>query len=178
MPPNRALVVYGRNVLNQNYKRTFTGGGAFVIPVLQSSSWLSFTPMPLEVGLKGALSLEKIRLDVPSVFTVAIGKEESVLDNATVRLLDLSTSDVRLQAEEIILGQLRQVVATLTIEEINQDRQRFMDEISDHCSTELKKIGLELLNVNITNIDDNDGVIKAMGRNAAAKAVEKANVEV
>lgn len=179
VPPNRALVVYGRTLLGlQNMKRVSTGGGAFVIPVLQSSSWLSFTPMPLEVSLRGALSLEKIRLDVPSVFTVAIGKDESVLDNATVRLLDLSVDDVRLQAEEIILGQLRQVVATLTIEQINQDRQRFMDEISDHCSTELNKIGLELLNVNITNIDDNDGVIKAMGRNAAAKAVEKANVEV
>ena len=109
---------------------------------------------------------------------MAVGKDETVLDNATVRLLGLNVEEVRLQAEEIILGQLRQVVATLTIEEINQDRQRFMDEISDHCSTELSKIGLELLNVNITNIDDNDGVIKAMGRNAAAKAVEKANVEV
>ena len=179
VPPNRALVVYGRTLLGlQNMKRVSTGGGSFVIPILQESSWLSFTPMPLEVSLKGALSLEKIRIDVPSVFTVAVGKDETVLDNATVRLLGLNVEEVRLQAEEIILGQLRQVVATLTIEQINQDRQRFMDEISDHCSTELSKIGLELLNVNITNIDDNDGVIKAMGRNAAAKAVEKANVEV
>ena len=178
VPPNKALVVYGRSLIGQNMKQTYTGGGAFVLPVLQASSQLSFTPMPLEVNLKGALSLEKIRLDVPSVFTIAVGKEEAVLDNATVRLLDLKTNEIRLQAEEIILGQLRQVVATLTIEEINQDRQRFMDEISDHCSTELKKIGIELLNVNITNIDDHDGVIIAMGRNAAAKAVEKANVEV
>jgi len=178
VPPNQVLCVYGRSLAFQNMQKTYTGGGCCVWPILQSCSWMSLTPMPLEVSLKGALSLEKIRLDVPSVFTVAIGKEDKILEAASVRLLNLTREEIRLQAEEIILGQLRQVVATLTIEEINQDRQKFMDEITSHCSSELGKVGLELLNVNITNIEDHDGVIKAMGRNASSKAVEKANVEV
>ena len=76
----------------------------------------------IEIPLQGALSMENIRVSVPSVFTVTIGPDTGAMTNAAVRLLGLQTRDIMKQAEDIIFGQLRQVIASMRIEEINRDR--------------------------------------------------------
>lgn len=134
--------------------------------------------MTTDIDLKGALSKGNIRVAVPSTFTFGISTDPRIMINAAERLLGLSKEDVITQASDIILGQLRLAIATLTIEEINQDREKFLEQINANVNTELNKIGLEIINVNIKDITDESGYIDAIGKKAAAEAINKAKVEV
>jgi len=176
-PANRVLVISGQ-VRGGDTARCISGGGAFVWPVIQEYAYLSLEPMQIDIPLKDALSFENIRVSVPSVFTVAIGTEPQVRQNAAIRLLGLDQNQLKRQAQDIIFGQLRQVIASMRIEEINRDRDAFLSHIQTALEPELKKVGLVLLNVNITDINDESGYIEAIGRKAAAEAVQKARGDV
>ncbi len=174
---NQILVIFGKTMKGQAAK-TVHGGAAFVVPLLQDYRYLSLDPIQIEIPLRGALSIENIRVNVPSVFTVAIGTTPDVMNNAAIRLLELSTAEIRKQAEEIIFGQLRQVVASMGIEDINRDREAFLTHILNSVEPELKKIGLVLINVNITDITDESGYIDAIGQKAASQAIQQARGDV
>lgn len=176
-PSNRVLVIFGRTGKGQA-SRTIHGGAAFVWPLIQDYAYLSLEPIQIEVPLRGALSSENIRVNVPSVFTVAIDTKPDVMQNAAVRLLGLSAADVRKQAEEMIFGQLRQVIASMGIEEINRDRDKFLEHVQHSLEPELAKIGLQLINVNITDITDESGYIDAIGQKAASLAIQQARGDV
>lgn len=176
-PSNKILVVYGKVGTGKSAKCVH-GGGSFIIPVIQDWQYLNLSPIPIEIDLKGALSKQNIRINTPSTFTVGISTKEGVMLNAAERLLGLDEEEIRNQALDIILGQLRLVIATLTIEEINQDREQFLSLINKHVASELNKVGLELINVNIKDITDESGYIEAIGKKAAAEAVNLAKVEV
>ena len=176
-PANRVLVIYGRTSKGQA-ARTIHGGAALVWPLVQDYAYLSLEPLQIEIPLSGALSAENIRVNVPSVFTVAIGTEPEVMQNAAIRLLGLTMTDIDKQAEEIIFGQLRQVIASMRIEDINRDRDTFLHHIQSSLEPELSKIGLVLINVNITDIKDESGYIDAIGQKAASEAVQQARGDV
>jgi flotillin len=176
-PANRVLVISGR-VGAGNAAKCISGGGAFVWPVIQEYAYLSLEPIQIDIPLKDALSFENIRVSVPSVFTVAIGTEPELRQSAAIRLLNLDQAQIRRQAQDIIFGQLRQVIASMKIEEINRDRDAFLGHIQGALISELKKIGLVLINVNITDINDDSGYIEAIGRKAAATAVQQARGDV
>jgi flotillin len=176
-PSNRILVIYGKTDRG-HVAKCVHGGAAFIWPVFQDFEYLSLEPIQIEIPLKGALSAENIRVSVPSVFTVAIGTDTEVMNNAAIRLLGLGTDSIKQQAQDIIFGQLRQVIASMRIEEINRDRDKFLENIQRSLEPELKKIGLVLINVNITDITDESGYIEAIGRKAASQAVQKAKVDV
>ena len=176
-PSNRVLVIYGRTGKGKA-ATTVHGGAAFVIPLIQDYAYMSLEPIQIEIPLRGALSIENIRVNVPSVFTVAVSTEPAVMQQASIRLLGLSTEQIRKQAEEIIFGILRQVIAGMGIEEINRDRDKFLQQIQMHLESELNKIGLQLINVNITDITDESGYIDAIGQKAASEAIQKARGDV
>lgn len=176
-PSNCVLVIYGK-VRKGTTARCIHGGAAFVWPLIQDFAYLSLEPIQIEIPLKDALSLENIRVSVPSVFTVALGTEPAVMQNAAIRLLGLDTAHIRKQAEDIIFGQLRQVIASMSIEEINRDREKFLHSIQTSLEPELRKIGLVLINVNITDITDASGYIEAIGRKAASQAIQQARGDV
>ena len=176
-PSNRILVIYGKTKAGQ-VSKTLHGGGAFVMPLIQDFEYLSLDPMQIEIPLEGALSIENIRVNVPSVFTVAIGTDHDGMSNAAIRLLGLTTTEIIKQAEDIIFGQLRQVIASMAIEEINRDRDVFLSSVQSSLEPELKKIGLVLINVNIKDITDESGYIEAIGRKAAATAINQAEIDV
>lgn len=176
-PSNRVLVIYGKTA-GGNAARCVHGGAAFVIPLIQDYAYLSLEPIQIEVPLKGALSIENIRVSVPSVFTVAIGTDAETMQNASIRLLGLGTEEIKQQAADIIFGQLRQVIASMRIEDINRDRDKFLENIQKSLEPELKKIGLVLINVNITDVTDESGYIEAIGRKAAATAIQQAKIDV
>ncbi|MCB1135164.1 MAG: flotillin family protein [Chlamydiia bacterium] len=176
-PSNKILAVYGR-VGSKQSARCYHGGGTFVWPLIQDAAFLDLTPRTIHIPLKGALSFQNIRINVPSTFTVAIGTEPGVMNNAAVRLLGLSIDEIESMAAEIIVGQLRLTVASLRIEEINGDRERFLDSIRKNVEPELHKVGLTLLNVNVTDITDESGYIESIGRKAVATAVNQAKVDV
>jgi flotillin len=176
-PANKVLVISG-SFTGDNAAKCISGGGAFVLPVVQEHDYLSLEPIQIDIPLKDALSFENIRVSVPSVFTVAVGTDDVVRQNAAIRLLKLDQAQIKRQAQDIIFGQMRQVIASMRIEEINRDRETFLHNIQTSLEPELRKIGLVLLNVNITDINDESGYIEAIGKKAAAEAVQKARGDV
>jgi flotillin len=176
-PSNRVLVIFGK-VGGGNTAKCIHGGAAFVWPLIQDHAYLNLEPIQIEIPLKDALSVENIRVNVPSIFTVAVGTDPEIMQNAAIRLLGLNTPQVKQQAADIIFGQLRQVIASMRIEDINRDREKFLHQIQNSLEPELRKIGLVLINVNITDITDESGYIEAIGRKAASQAVQQANVDV
>ncbi|MBC7773438.1 MAG: flotillin family protein, partial [Pyrinomonadaceae bacterium] len=176
-PSNRVLVVFGR-VGGERASKCIHGGGVFVWPLIQDYAYLALDPIAIEIPLQGALSQNNIRVNVPSTFTVGISTNPVMMNNAAERLLNLSVQVIREQAQDIILGQLRLVIATLTIEEINKDREKFMKLVNENVAQEINKIGLDLINVNIRDITDESGYIEAIGKRAAAEAINRAKVEV
>src|SRR5688572_17151601 len=180
-PSDRILVVYGKVGKGDGGDRTakcIHGGAAFIWPIIQDYAFMDLTPMSIEVDLKGALSKQNIRVDVPSKFTVGISTEPGVMENAAERLLGLQAPDIHSLATDIILGQMRLVVAMMDIEEINNNRDKFLTNVASNVEAELKKIGLKLINVNITDIKDESGYIDALGKEAAAKAINEAKKSV
>jgi flotillin len=176
-PSNRVLVVYGK-VSGQRAAKCLHGGGAFVWPIIQSYAYIGLEPLVIDIPLQGALSLNNIRVNVPSTFTVGVSTDSVLMQNAAERLLMMNEESIREQAQDIILGQLRLVIATLSIEEINKDREKFMALINENVAEEINKIGLELINVNIRDITDESDYIEAIGKRAAAEAINRAKVEV
>ena len=181
-PSDKIMVIYGKVGTNrdgtQRSAKCIHGGAAFIVPIVQSYEYLDLTPLSIPVDLTNALSHQNIRVDVPSRFTVGISTEVGVMQNAAERLLGLKLAEIQELAKDIIFGQLRLVIATMDIEEINTDRDKFLDAVSGNVETELKKIGLRLINVNVTDIDDESGYIAALGKEAAAKAINDAKISV
>ena len=177
-PSNQVLVIYGKYTGSPTGTRCLHGGARLVLPLVQDHAYMSLEPIQIEVPLKGALSMENIRINVPSVFTVAIGTDPETMQNAAIRLLGLNTEEIKQQAGDMIVGQLRQVIASMKIDEINRDRDKFLQSIQSSLEPELKKIGLVLINVNITDITDESGYIEAIGRKAASQAVQQAKIDV
>lgn len=176
-PSDRILVVYGK-VGGQKSAKCYHGGAAFVWPVIQDFSYLSLTPIPIDIQLRGALSQQNIRVNTPSTFTVGISTEPGVTENAAERLLGLTLPQIQELAKDIIFGQMRVVIATMPIEEINADRDKLIANIANGVEVELRKVGLRLINVNVQDITDESGYIDALGREAAARAINEAKVKV
>lgn len=175
-PSDKILVVYGST--GKGSAKCVHGGGVFVWPVIQDYAYLNLTPISIEANLTNALSRQNIRVDVPCRFTVGISTEPDSMNNAAERLLGLSANDIQEMARDILFGQLRLVIASMSIEELNQDRDAFQENIKKNVEIELKKIGLKLINVNITDIKDESGYIEALGQEAAATAINAAKVKV
>lgn len=181
-PSDKIMVIYGKVGSNDDgtsrSARCIHGGAAFIWPIFQAYEYMDLTPISISVDLTNALSRQNIRIDVPSRFTVGISTEEGIMQNAAERLLGLKLTDVQDLAKDIIFGQLRLIIATMDIEEINTDRDKFLEAVSGNVETELKKIGLRLINVNVTDINDESGYIVALGKEAAAKAINDAKKSV
>jgi len=175
-PSDKILVVYGRT--GGQSAKCIHGGGSFIWPVIQDYAYLDLKPISIEANLTNALSRQNIRVDVPCRFTIAISTEADSMGNAAERLLGLHQEQIQELSKDILFGQLRLVIATMTIEEINSDRDKFLDNISKNVDTELKKIGLKLINVNVTDIRDESGYIEALGKEAASKAINEAKISV
>jgi flotillin len=175
-PSDKILVVYGKT--GGASANCIHGGGAFIWPVIQDYAYLDLKPISIDANLTNALSKQNIRVDVPCRFTIAISTDSDTMNTAAERLLGLAHEQIQELAKDILFGQLRLVIATMTIEEINSDRDKFLDNISKNVDTELKKIGLKLINVNVTDIKDESGYIEALGKEAAAKAINEAKISV
>jgi len=175
-PSDKILVIYGKT--GQGSANCIHGGAAFVWPVIQDYQYLDLQPMSIDVNLQDALSKQNIRVSVPAQFTVAIGNEPSLMKAAAERVLGMAKETIRSLAHDIIMGQMRLVIANMDIEELNSDRDKFVTSVYEHVGDELHKIGLTLINVNVTDIHDESGYIKALGQEAAAKAINEAKVKV
>ena len=138
-PSDKIMVIYGSIGKNKDgtnrSAKCIHGGAEFVIPVFQSYAYLDLTPISIQVDLRNALSRQNIRIDVPSRFTVGISTEPGVMQNAAERLLGLQLSEIQELSKDIIFGQLRLIIATMDIEEINTDRDKFLAAVSSNVET-------------------------------------------
>lgn len=176
-PSDKILVVYGKTGGEQSAK-CYAGGAAFVWPIIQDYRYLDLTPISIDVNLQDALSKQNIRVSVPAQFTVGVSNKPQLMISAAERLLGLDQPSIRSLAHDIIMGQMRLVIANMDIEELNTDRDKFVDSVYTNVGNELHKIGLELINVNVTDIQDESGYIQALGKEAAAKAINDAKIKV
>ena len=176
-PSDKVLVIFGKVAKGQT-AHCIHGGAAFVWPVIQDYKMLDLTPIQIDIALDNALSKQNIRVAVPSVFTIGISTKPEVMILAAERLLALDIPAIKRMAGEIIIGQMRLVVASMEIEEINTNRDKFLDGIFKNVETELEKVGLKLINVNIQDIKDASGYLDALGKNAAAEAINNAKKAV
>lgn len=176
-PSDKILVVYGKTGGEQSAK-CYAGGATFVWPVIQDYRYLDLTPLSIDVNLQDALSKQNIRVSVPAQFTVGISNKPELMILAAERLLGLARNDISSLAHDIIMGQMRLVIANMDIEELNTDRDKFVDSVYRNVGDELNKVGLALINVNVTDIQDESGYIMALGKEAAAKAINEAKVKV
>ena len=181
-PADKVMVIYGKvgrgSDGESRSSKCIHGGAAFIWPIFQECQFLDLTPFSMNIDLRNALSKQNIRVNVPSSFTVGISTEPGVMQNAAERLLGQSLHYIQSLAQDIILGQMRLIIATMDIEELNTQRDKFMDAVSQNVGLELKKIGLKLINANLTDIRDESGYIDALGMEAAAKATNEAKKNV
>jgi flotillin len=171
------MVIYGKTS-GKDAAKCIHGGAKFIIPVIQDYGFLSLRPLQIEVNLGNALCKQNIRINVPSIFTIGISTDPLIMGNAAQRLFGLTPDAISALARDIIFGQLRLVIASMTIEEINTDRETFLKNVENNVAAELNKVGLELLNVNITDITDESGYIEAIGKKAASEAINRAKIDV
>lgn len=174
---DEVLVIYGK-VRGGKTAECVHGGGKLVWPLIQDYKYLSLRPIPVDIPLKGALSKGNIRVNVPTTFTIAVSRDPAILINAAERLLNLTQAQVVEQAKEIILGHLRSVIANMKIEDINSNRDEFLHNVNTNVGTELHKIGLELINVNIQDLTDDSGYLAAIGKKVASEAIQQAYIDV
>lgn len=180
-PSDKILVVYGKiggGGQGGLSAKCYHGGAAFIWPLIQDYAFLDLKPLTIDIQLQGALSLQNIRVNTPSTFTVGISTEPGVMENAAERLLGMQMQQIAELSRDIIFGQMRVVLATMPIEEINADRDKLIENITGGVEGELRKVGLRLINVNIQDITDESGYIDALGREAAARAINEAKVQV
>ena len=175
--PNEILIKYGRIGKGKDAVKSAKivhGKGTFVVPIVQGYATMSLEPIQMNLDFKGALSAENIRVDVPTNLTVAIDTEDAMMQTAAERLLGMDQRAIQNLVSEVIYGQMRIVIAKLTISEMNTDRDKFQQMISENVTNELKKYGLKLMNINIVNIQDAANIIVNMGKEAAAKTENEA----
>ncbi|MFC1623489.1 flotillin family protein [Patescibacteria group bacterium] len=177
---NELLVVYGKTGSKKegSVAKCIHGGGTFVWPVIQDHGVIPMTPIQIDIPLRGALTKQMIKVNLPASFMVGVSAKDGVMNNAAERLLGLNQTQTKSLAEDIIFGALRVVVATMSIEEINSNRDEFIRRVTEVVDVELNKVGLESMNVNTKDIEDESGYIEALGKKAASEAINKAKVDV
>ena len=176
-PSDQIMVVYGK-VGKGRASLCLHGGAKFIIPLIQAHEFISLRPIALNINLKNALSNQNIRINVPSTFTIGVSTDPAIMSNAAERLLGLQRPEIEELASEIIFGQLRLSVASMTIEDINGDREGFLELIQTNVIPELNKVGMYLINVNITDITDEADYISSLGKKESSKAVNQAMIDV
>lgn len=176
--PNQVLVVYGKTGGEKKSAKLYHGGAAFVLPIIQSYDVLSMEPMQIDCKLTGALSSQNIRVDVPTTITVAISTNPEIMQNAAERLLGMDTESTENLITDIVYGQMRLIIAEMTIEKLNSDRDEFLDKARKNIDNELNKLGLYLLNINISDIRDEAGYIMNLGKEAESRALNKAQANI
>jgi flotillin len=180
--PNELLVVFGKagKLRTEDGKTVVTpskiiqGGGTFVWPIIQDFQRMSMQPIQITITVDG-IDSQAIPMHLPVVLTTAISQDKMIQQNAATRFLSAPPGEVQKQISEILKGETRAIMATMLIEDINADRNKFLTKVRENLETELTKVGYELTNINISEITDDADYIKNLGKKAATKA--KANAE-
>jgi flotillin len=178
--PNEMVVVTGRKRLASDGRevgyRILHGGRTLRIPIIERVSRLDLTTIPIEVVIKNAYSKGGIPLLVQGIANVKVSARDPYSANAVERLLDKPFGDVMQIAKDTLEGNLRGVLATLTPEEVNEDRLKFAQQLIEEADEDLKKLGLELDTLKIQNVTDEVNYLDSIGRQKTADILKLARV--
>lgn len=175
--PDEILIKYGK-MNGSKAAKIVRGNGAFIWPIINAYETMSLQPIQLNLDFRQAISKENIRVDVPSNVVVAVSSDPDLQQLAVERLLGMSTEDLKRLVAETVYGQMRIVIAQMTIVELNSDRETFQIKVMENVTNELKKFGLELKNINIQDIRDHARIIENLGQLATATADKDAQVNI
>ena len=153
------------------------GGGTFVWPIIQDWKKMSMKPLQISITVDG-IDSQAIPMHLPVVLTTAISRDKEIQQNAATRFLSVTPGEAEKQISEILKGETRAIMATMTIEQINADRTIFLGKVRESLEQELAKVGYELTNINISEITDDANYIKNLGQKAATKAQASAEADI
>ncbi len=177
-PPNRVAVVSGRTrVLSDGRKvgyRVIKGGRTVRIPLVEKVDYMDLNTIPIEVSVTNAYSKGAIPLDVQGVANIKVASREGVLENSVERFLGRPSEYIQQIAKENLEANLRGVLATLTPEEVNEDRLKFAQTLIDEADDDIRTLGLELDVLKIQNVTDQVGYLEAVGRRRTAGVLREA----
>lgn len=179
-PPNRVAVISGRQRVladgrNVGY-RVIKGGRTIRIPIIEKVSWIDLSTMPIEVSVENAFSAGAIPLNVQGIANVKVSSAEGLLENSVERFLDSDQLEIANIAKDTLEANLRGVLATLTPEEVNEDRLKFGQTLIDEADEDVKKLGLELDTLKIQNVNDDVNYLDSVGRRRTAEVIKEARV--
>ena len=180
VPPNRVAIIAGRGSTNADGRkigyRTVKGGFAIRKPLIEQVSWMDLNNIPLEVSVLNAYSKGAIPLNVQGIANVKVSSQDSLLSNSVERFLNVPHQSIAQIAKETLEANLRGVLATLTPEEVNEDRLKFSQFLIEEADDDIKTLGLELDVLKIQNVTDEVGYLDAVGRRRTADVLKSARV--
>ena len=179
-PPNRVAVISGRKrELSDGREvgyRLLQGGRTLRVPLIERVQWMSLNTIPLEVAVTNAYSRGTIPLNVAGIANVKVSSREGLLENAAERFLGRSSAQIGQIAKETLEANLRGVLATLSPEEVNEDRLKFSHQLIDEADDDIKTLGLELDVLKIQNVTDDVQYLTSVGRLLTAEVIRNARV--
>jgi len=181
VPPNRAAVITGRSRLLADGRgvgyRTVIGGRTLRIPIIEEVAWMPLGTIPIELNVQNAFSKGGIPLSVQAVGNIKVASEpESTFNNGVERLLGKHVDDIEALAKETLSANLRGVLASMTPEEVNEDRLKFAAQLLEEADQDLQKLGLQLDTLKIQNVTDEVGYLAAVGRAKTAQVLKGAQI--
>ncbi len=179
-PPNRVAVISGRKRTLSDGRtvgyRILKGGRTLRIPLIERVAWMDLNTIPLEVAVQNAYSRGAIPLNVMGIANVKVSSGEGLLENAAERFLHVDHTHIGKIAKETLEANLRGVLATMSPEEVNEDRLKFGQQLIDEADDDIKTLGLELDVLKIQNVTDDVNYLESVGRRLTAEVIRDARV--
>ena len=175
-PSDQLLVVFGK-VSGKSAAKIYPGGGVFVWPVIQDYKVMSLRPFQINSEVIGPDS-GMIQTHVKVALTTAISQDPTIQQNAAARFLSANSDEITRQIKTILEGEVRLIIASLSIEEINSNRDAFKTKVKDSLGTELNKIGYDITNINIQEITDEQDYIKNLSKKKETEARANAEADI
>ncbi len=173
--PNEALIFSGKRYTTEDgttlgYQIVQSGRRAFRIPILERVDMMDMTLIPIDIRVQNAYSKGNIPLQIHAVANVKIAASAKHLPNAIERFLERSPQEIQLVAQQTLEGALREVLAQLTPEEVNEDRLKFAESLIESAEDDMHKLGLQLDTLKIQHVADDTGYLDSLGRPQIAAA--------
>jgi len=178
--PNEILIFSGRKHRNadgsESGYRVIFGGRAWRTPLIEQVMRMDMRSIPIDVQVQGAYTRVGIALKVKAIAVVKISSNPQVVMNAVERFLGRDINAIQSVAAETLEGNLRGVLATLTPEEVNEDRLKFADSLSQEVEHDLVKLGLHLDVLKIQHVTDDSNYLNSIGRERIAQVIKEAEI--
>jgi len=179
--PNEVLVFSGRSRqladgTTIGYREVLGGGWTFLWPIIEKVDSMKLTTIPIEINTTNAYSSGGIPLNVHAVANVKVSSKPERVKNAIERFMGRDPLEIQRVAKETLEGHLRGVLARLTPEEVNEDRLKFAQELTDEAEEDFAKLGLDMDVLKIQNVSDDVNYLDSIGRSQIAAVIRDAEI--